>query len=151
MEKINLSQTGLQDLQTEIKVSGHYIFAVDMRKMDSDIDITHDYIFTDRDVNAEIEYRFVTDPQRACKSRVKLIAKEGIKGISAHLTMKVLIIGKTGSSTLMPILEVEENEVELEHSASIGGVDKETLYYMQSRGITRELAEQLIADSFINL
>ena len=47
-----------------------------------------------------------------------------------------------------PNLEIEANDVRRGDAASVGPVDEETIFYLQSRGITREDAERLIVSGF---
>lgn len=48
-----------------------------------------------------------------------------------------------------PILLIDEDDVTAGHAASVGRVDDMQLYYLQSRGITREDAEKLIIHGFL--
>ncbi|HHU55977.1 MAG TPA: SufD family Fe-S cluster assembly protein [Acholeplasmataceae bacterium] len=48
-----------------------------------------------------------------------------------------------------PILEIEENDVMANHGASIGAIDEKDLYYLMSRGLTREDSEALLVAAFI--
>lgn len=48
-----------------------------------------------------------------------------------------------------PILLIEEFEVTAGHAASVGQVDEEQLYYLMSRGLSREAAEYLVVRGFL--
>ena len=48
----------------------------------------------------------------------------------------------------IPNLEIEANDVRCGHAASVGPVDEETVFYLQSRGIPRGEAERLIVTGF---
>jgi Fe-S cluster assembly protein SufD len=49
-----------------------------------------------------------------------------------------------------PRLEIENNEVRCTHGVTVGQVSDEHLFYLQSRGITREDARRLIVFGFFN-
>ena len=48
----------------------------------------------------------------------------------------------------IPNLEIENNEVRCGHAASVGPVEEDTLFYLESRGIPRREAERLIVFGF---
>jgi Fe-S cluster assembly protein SufD len=48
----------------------------------------------------------------------------------------------------IPNLEIEANDVRCGHAASTGPVDEDTLFYLQTRGLTKEDAEHLIVTGF---
>lgn len=49
-----------------------------------------------------------------------------------------------------PILLIDEDDVTAGHAASVGRVDPMQLYYMMSRGISKENAERLIIHGFLD-
>ena len=53
-----------------------------------------------------------------------------------------------------PILEIEENDVKASHGSSIGKIDDDTMFYLCSRGLTKNEATHLIClgrlESIIN-
>ncbi|OHE73851.1 MAG: hypothetical protein A2Y14_03300 [Verrucomicrobia bacterium GWF2_51_19] len=48
----------------------------------------------------------------------------------------------------MPSLEIKTNDVSCSHGASVGSLDSETLFYLQSRGIEPAVAAQMLAMGF---
>jgi Fe-S cluster assembly protein SufD len=48
-----------------------------------------------------------------------------------------------------PILLIDENDVTAGHAASIGQVDPEDMYYLQSRGLDQDTAERLVIRGFL--
>lgn len=49
-----------------------------------------------------------------------------------------------------PRLEIENNDVRCTHGATVGQIDENHLFYLQSRGISREDAKRLIVFGFFN-
>lgn len=74
--------------------------------------------------------------------------ERGAKGADGRFRSDVLLYGPQASAYTFPILEVAENEVSAAHGAAIGRVQEEQLYYLQSRGLTRQQAETLIVEGF---
>ena len=50
---------------------------------------------------------------------------------------------------IVPILLIDENEVDASHSAHIGTFDEESLFYLQSRGIPLESAIYMLIKGFL--
>ena len=47
----------------------------------------------------------------------------------------------------IPVILCDEDDVEGNHGASIGRLDEESLFYMQSRGLSLEAAYELVAEA----
>ena len=58
------------------------------------------------------------------------------------------MLSEHAKADAIPNLEIENNEVRCGHAASVGPVDEEALFYLQSRGISRREAERLIVFGF---
>ena len=50
----------------------------------------------------------------------------------------------------MPGLEILANEVKCSHGATTSKIDKQELFYLQSRGIPTKIAEKLIVMGFFD-
>ena len=64
--------------------------------------------------------------------------------------MKILLLDKKSGATAEPELEIEANRVKASHSASVGKIDDEQLFYLRSRGIEETKAKNIIVNGFIN-
>lgn len=60
-----------------------------------------------------------------------------------------IINANCGKSYILPNLIVDNDEVEASHSAFIGDFDKESLFYMKSRGLSDEESRSLLRESFL--
>ena len=56
---------------------------------------------------------------------------------------------KDGKSTIWPNLWIDNYDVDSNHSALIGKFSEEKLFYMMSRGISRENASRLLLNGFL--
>ncbi len=64
-------------------------------------------------------------------------------------TEKVLMLSPKARGDANPILLIDEDDVKAGHAASVGQVNQEQIYYLMSRGISREVAESLIIYGFL--
>ncbi len=75
-----------------------------------------------------------------------------VKGASYsenHQTSRSLTFDQKQSSVILPILQIDEDEVEASHAMSVGSIDEDMLYYMMSRGLSRKECVRLISTSYL--
>lgn len=75
--------------------------------------------------------------------------KKGAKKAVVKQKAKGLTLSKNASIKAMPNLFIDEYDVVANHSASIGSISKEDLFYLMSRGLTKEEATNLVIIGFI--
>jgi Fe-S cluster assembly protein SufD len=66
----------------------------------------------------------------------------------ASLRAAGLLLSRDASLEVTPALEIASNHVAAFHAATIGSLDEEHLFYVQSRGISRRTAERMMALAF---
>ena len=76
---------------------------------------------------------------------------EGAKQSDSFLSMKLLLLDDKSMAVAEPELEILNNEVKASHSASVGRIDEEQLFYLETRGISRNEAENLIIKGFLGV
>ncbi len=59
-----------------------------------------------------------------------------------------LVLAETARADSIPGLEIEANDVRCTHGATAGRVDEDMIFYLCSRGISRETAVRLIVEGF---
>ena len=62
---------------------------------------------------------------------------------------KALLLSDTAEVDCKPELEIYADDVKCSHGAACGELDKEALFYMQSRGIGEEEAKQLLIEAYL--
>jgi Fe-S cluster assembly protein SufD len=71
-----------------------------------------------------------------------------ITGADATLREAGLLLSRDAALEVTPALEIASNRVSAFHAATIGSLDEEHLFYVQSRGISRRTAERMMALAF---
>jgi len=74
--------------------------------------------------------------------------RPGAQKTDAMQTSRNIVLSERAKADAIPNLEIEANDVRCGHAASVGPVEEETLFYLQSRGIPRTEAERLIVFGF---
>ncbi len=67
---------------------------------------------------------------------------------NAYQECRNLMLSPTAHAVPIPGLEILANDVRCTHGATVGRVDREQLFYLMSRGMTRAEAERLIVRGF---
>lgn len=68
---------------------------------------------------------------------------------NSFLTEKILILSPDARAEAVPNLEIEADEVKCSHAATVGKIDEEQLFYLMSRGLKRQEAEDIIVEGFL--
>ena len=72
----------------------------------------------------------------------------GARGSDAYQTNRNVVLSDQAKADSIPNLEIENNDVRCSHAASVGPVDENEVFYLQSRGIPHDEAERLIVGGF---
>jgi len=76
--------------------------------------------------------------------------RKGASESDANQSSRNLLLGESARVAPIPVLEIEAHDVtRCSHGATVSSVDEEQLYYMMSRGLTREDATHAIVDGFL--
>jgi Fe-S cluster assembly protein SufD len=75
---------------------------------------------------------------------------EGAQLTDAYQTNRNLLLSDKASATSLPNLEIKADDVRCSHGATIGQVEASQLFYLMSRGLTRERAERLLVVGFVD-
>lgn len=71
------------------------------------------------------------------------------KGSKSHQSTRVLTLADKENVSVTPLLLIDENDVEASHACSIGKMNEEHLYYLQTRGLNEKQALGLLTLSYV--
>jgi len=77
------------------------------------------------------------------------VAKEA-RGAKGHVECSTLLLSPEAKTETIPILNAENDEVELGHEATVGRISQEHLFYLMSRGLSEAEAMSLIVNGFVS-
>ncbi|MGD2253704.1 MAG: Fe-S cluster assembly protein SufD [Anaerolineales bacterium] len=72
----------------------------------------------------------------------------GAKKADGYQANRNLILSKDARVDSIPGLEILADDVRCTHGATVGQLEEEPIYYLMSRGISRQRAERLLIDGF---
>ena len=74
--------------------------------------------------------------------------RHGATRTDAMQTNHNLVLDQRAHADSVPNLDIEENDVRCSHASTVGPVDEDQRYYLESRGVPSERAERLIVLGF---
>ncbi|VDZ63786.1 FeS cluster assembly protein sufD [Serratia odorifera] len=89
----------------------------------------------------------VSDRAKAVFNGMIKVAKHAIK-TDGQMTNHNLLLGNVAEVDTKPQLEIYADDVKCSHGATVGRIDQEQIFYLQSRGISRHDAQQMIIFAF---
>ncbi|MDY0276791.1 MAG: SufD family Fe-S cluster assembly protein [Acholeplasma sp.] len=75
--------------------------------------------------------------------------EKGMKNANVYQTLKGIITSDDAIIEVNPILLIDEYDIKAGHAATVGKIEEEALYYLQSRGLTKKDAEKLVINGFL--
>ncbi len=69
----------------------------------------------------------------------------------SFLEERVLLLSDKAKAEAIPELEILSDDVKCSHAASISQIPKEHLFYLESRGIPKAQAENMIVEGFLEI
>ncbi|MDR0340439.1 MAG: SufD family Fe-S cluster assembly protein [Puniceicoccales bacterium] len=80
----------------------------------------------------------------------RVTVPRGALRCSSSLQNRNLRIFPSAKLRAVPILDIAAPDARCSHGTTVGGLDKEQLFYMRSRGLGQDCARALICDAFID-
>ncbi|MFG6657333.1 Fe-S cluster assembly protein SufD [Scandinavium sp. M-37] len=95
----------------------------------------------------QLHKTIVSDKGRAVFNGLINVAQHAIK-TDGQMTNNNLLLGRLAEVDTKPQLEIYADDVKCSHGATIGRIDDEQLFYLRSRGIKQQAAQQMIIYAF---
>ncbi|MCC7196917.1 Fe-S cluster assembly protein SufB [Candidatus Peregrinibacteria bacterium] len=73
----------------------------------------------------------------------------GMKNCKSKVACDALMLDKESRSDTYPTMEVDEDEVSIEHEATVSKIGEEQMFYLMSRGLSEQEAATMIVNGFI--
>jgi Fe-S cluster assembly protein SufD len=89
----------------------------------------------------------VADQSHSVYSGLIRVRKGAVRS-DAMQTNHNLVLDEGAHADSVPNLDIEENDVKCSHGSTVGPVDEDQRYYLESRGVEPDVAERLIVAGF---
>ncbi len=101
-----------------------------------------------RDCSSAQHFRGVVSDRSRAVFRGKVIVQPGADGADAAQHNANLLLSDQAEVDTRPELEIHADEVQCSHGATVGQLDDNQLFYLQSRGISQERARVMMMAAF---
>ncbi len=99
---------------------------------------------------SEEVYKGVIDDRAHAVFNGKVVVHEKAQKTDAQQSNKNLLLSENAEIDTKPELEIYADDVKCSHGATVGQLEDDTLFYLQSRGIEEENARKILIYSFID-
>src|SRR3989344_5175727 len=96
------------------------------------------------DTLSNIITRGVLNQESKGLSRGLVKIAQNAAGSNGYEQQDVLLLSEHAEADAIPNLEIDNNDVKCSHGSTVGQIDEEKIFYLQSRGLSREQAVQQI-------
>lgn len=111
-----------------------------------DYRVTVNHVGTDTSSNVHIKGAVEDQAQSVFSGLLRI--EEGARRTSAFETNRNLVLSPGAKANSVPNLEILCDDVVCGHASSVGPLEEEHVYYLQSRGLSRARAERLLIRGF---
>ena len=125
-------------------VANGVLLAGGRRHVDTRLGIEH----IARDTSCELTWRGLGSGRGRAVFHGGILIREGADGSDAMLSNKNLLLSEDAEIDTQPVLEIHADEVKAAHGATVGRLDANALFYLRSRGLPEDLAQQLLTAAF---
>ena len=139
----NLSSI-LKDSGTMTNFYGLYV-GINKQHIDNQTFIDHAY----PNCNSNELYKGILTDKAKGVFNGKIIVRPDAQKTNAFQKNHSLVLSKTASMNSKPQLEIFADDVKCSHGATIGQLNKEALYYMRSRGLSKKEAISVLKQAFL--
>lgn len=156
-EKDSVAHFGYSDLSGK---ESQYHIHVDLMDSGSEVTLTSTTIAQTKEYHVDIQHHAphtsgdmhhyaIVDEGGKYTMEASGIIKKGAHDSISHQATHVLTMSDKQTSEVTPILLIDENDVKASHATTLGQPDEHQLYYLQSRGLTRQQALGLLTIGYV--
>jgi len=93
-------------------------------------------------------YKGVMNDQATAVFNGKIFVRRDAQKTNAYQSNKNILLSPNASVNTKPQLEIFADDVKCSHGCTIGQLDEEALFYLQTRGISQSMAKSLLVYAF---
>ena len=101
------------------------------------------------DTTSKIISKSISKDGGRASYRGLLRVNKGSTNIKSNVVCDALLLDDHSRSDTYPYIEVDEQDVNIGHEASVSKVEEEQLFYLMSRGLSEEEATSMVVSGFI--
>jgi len=76
--------------------------------------------------------------------------EKGVRNVKSRVVCDALILDDQSQSNTYPYMEIDSDDVSVEHEARVSQISEDQLFYLMSRGMSEEEASAMIVNGFLD-
>ncbi|KAJ8907814.1 hypothetical protein NDN08_007918 [Rhodosorus marinus] len=113
------------------------------------VDLTSDIIHSSPHCTSnQLQKNIATDRSRTIFRGKVVVTREG-KGTASEQLCRSLLLSKRATVDAIPSLEIDTDDVQCSHGATVADLEEEQIFYITARGLTVEQARFMLMQSFV--
>lgn len=128
----------------EVSISGRFLTS-DQDQLEVAVLIHHQVSHT----KANVSLKGAAQDRSRLVFKGKIVIDEGCGDTNSFLEERILLLSDQAKAEAVPELEIKCDDVKCSHAATISRINEDQLFYLQSRGIPREKAQDLVVKGFL--
>ena len=80
----------------------------------------------------------------------KIYVNKNAQKTNGYQLSKALLLSKNSEFNSKPELEIYADDVKCSHGSTTGNIDEDSIFYLMSRGLSREKASKMLIEGFLN-
>ncbi len=101
------------------------------------------------DTTSKIISKSISKDSGRASYRGLIRVNKGNHGVRSNVVCDALLLDDHSRSDTYPYIEIDEQDVNIGHEASVSKVEEEQLFYLMSRGLSEEEATSMVVSGFI--
>ena len=130
----------LEGTESALTVNAGYRLAGEQR-----LDMNYEAIHTGKKTNCEMNVAGVLSERAFKLLRGTIDLRRGCAGAVGNEVEDVLLMDETVRNQTIPVILCAEEDVVGNHGATIGRLDEQLIYYLESRGMERDAIYEMMA------
>ena len=94
-------------------------------------------------------WRSVADDKSACSIAARVEVSRGAQKTDGEQSLKGILLSRGATINAKPELEIFADDVKCAHGATVGELDRNALFYLESRGVAPDEAKGLLTRAFV--
>jgi len=94
-------------------------------------------------------WRSVADDRAACSVAARVEVARDAQKTDGEQSLKGLLLARSATINAKPELEIFADDVKCAHGATVGELDRNALFYLESRGVEPDEAKALLTRAFV--
>ena len=97
---------------------------------------------------SDLLFKGVLGKEAYSKWKGNILVEKNTFGANGYQANNIILMDVSAKAESVPGLEILTDDVRCSHGVTMGNIDKDQMFYLQSRGINKKDAENLIVDGF---